>query len=129
MFKQTLIATALVAGVGTAASAASVTYTADLADQRTKFTDVAISVQQFDSALGTLDSIQISLEGRVSGGARYESDDAAPGNITLNLSAMVSVSTDALGELVVTLPTATKTVMVEASDGRWTSWAHLAVRL
>lgn len=115
--KQLLLSTALIVGAGTMASAATISFTSDLADQRTNFSGAAIGVQQFDASLGTLESVEISLEGRVSGGARYESEDAAPGSIDLNLAAMVSLSTNALGQIIVTLPTITEIVNVTAFDG------------
>ncbi len=118
MLKQTLIAAALVTGMGSAASAATVTYSATLGDQTTNYTGRAITgISQFDSSLGTLNSATITLEGSVSGGIQYESLDASGATVTLDLSATVSVSTNALGAIVVALPELISNESVTAFDG------------
>ncbi|MEM6938508.1 MAG: choice-of-anchor E domain-containing protein [Pseudomonadota bacterium] len=118
MLKQTFIATALVAGLGSAASAASVTYSQTIADQLTNFQSQSVGqIQKFDSSLGTLNSATITLQGNVSGSVGYESKDNSPSTVDLELSAEVSVFTRALGDILVTLPTVAEMRMATAFDG------------
>jgi hypothetical protein len=113
-----LIATALVVGLASGASAATITFTQTLGDQTTDFADRTVaSIQRFDSQLGTLNAATITLEGTVAGSVSYESLDAASSNVTLNLSAQVTLSTASLGSLVVVLPTLTEIRSVTAFDG------------
>jgi len=118
MLNKLLISTALVVGMGTAASAATVSYTASLAPQTTDFDSAALDVQQFDSSLGTLDSIKIELTGLVEGQAVYENTSSTSGtDIDLDLAADVTLSTAALGDLIVALPTLSQTVTAGVFDG------------
>lgn len=118
MLNKLLISTALVVGMGSAASAATVTFSQTLGDQTTNYSGRTVgSIAQFDSALGTLNSATITLNGTVSGSVMYESTDASASNIDLNLSGEVKVSTSALGDLIVVLPTMTQTVFATAFDG------------
>ena len=118
MFKPLMISAALVAGMGSAASAATITFSQSLADQTTNYTDRAVGgISQFDSSLGTLNSATVTLGGSVSGSISYESLDAAASTVSLTLSGEVGLSTSALGSLVVVLPTQTTDESVASHDG------------
>lgn len=118
MLNRLLISTALVAAMGTAASAATVTVSQTLGDQTTNYSGRTVgSIAQFDSSLGTLNSATVTLLGTVSGSINYESLDAAASNVQLNLSAEVAVSTGMLGQLVVVLPTLTQVESASIFDG------------
>ncbi|OKH34074.1 hypothetical protein NIES2119_21470 [[Phormidium ambiguum] IAM M-71] len=91
--------------LGTAiANAATITYTA--AYQQTPediefgaptgygFTDIVdsiLSIQQFDSSLGTLNSVFIEFTGNMRGDAEFESRDARPQTITVDLSGLLTL--------------------------------------
>lgn len=117
MLNRLLISTALVAAMGTAASAATVSYSGSLADQSTNYSGVSVGVQQFDSSLGTLNSVSISLTGSVSGIFEYESRDNSASTVNMNLSAQVSLATSSLGQLIVALPTLMQSFATTAFDG------------
>ncbi|MEP6020000.1 MAG: choice-of-anchor E domain-containing protein [Paracoccaceae bacterium] len=118
MLSKLLLSTAFIAGMGAAASAATVTFTQTLGDQTTNFTDRSVgSIAQFDASLGTLNSATITLLGTVSGSVSYESLDAAPSDVTTNISAEIGLSTSALGSLIVVLPTQEETRSATVFDG------------
>lgn len=117
MLRSLLLSTALVAGVGTAASAATISDTATLGALATNFSGETASVDQFDSSLGTLNSVTIELFGNVSGTFQYESQDGSPATVNMNLSAEVGLSTAGLGEFLVALPTLSQTFNTTAFDG------------
>jgi hypothetical protein len=76
-----------------------------------------LSVPKFDPALGTLLGIDFSLTGTVSGSAAYESLDADPATITLNLTAEVVVQRPDLSQLIVVLPVVNVVENSAAFDG------------
>ena len=118
MLSKLLLSTAFIAGMGVAASAATITHTQTLGDQTTNFADRSVgSIAQFDASLGTLNSATITLLGTVSGSVSYESLDAAPSSVTTSISAEVSLSTSALDSLIVVLPTQTEIRSATAFDG------------
>ena len=77
----------------------------------------SVSVPQFNPALGTLTSIDFYLEGAVQGSAKFESLDAAPATVTMNLQAQVTLQRPDLSNLVVALPVAATLDNVTAFDG------------
>lgn len=116
MFRTALAAFVVPVMLGTAASAATVTYSNSLANQSTAYNDVVLALQQFDSSLGTLNSVSFSLTGFVSGNIGAESLDALPANVGLNLGAQVTAET-AISPLAVVIPTATQVFAASAFDG------------
>ncbi|ARE39398.1 hypothetical protein RGUI_1257 [Rhodovulum sp. P5] len=114
--KKVLLATAAAAAFGTAASADILEY-ADIYPLSTTNWDGTISIAQFDSSLGTLNSVYLELRGYVEGSSRVESLDAAPSTITAELSAELSMSTAALSDILVTLPVVSEMFDAEAFDG------------
>lgn len=110
---------AAAAAFGIAASAASATtlsYTDSVTLQSTNWIEM-LSVDQFDSALGDLNSVTVMLTGTVEGEASAESLDAAPATITLDLSALISASTANLGNVAAVLPVVSSTEMLDMFDG------------
>jgi len=63
-----------------------------------------LSFNQFDSSLGTLDSVSFEITGVVAGDARYESMDSAPSTVTLSLEAMLELARPSGAPLVVVFP-------------------------
>lgn len=115
--KNTLIITASVIGLSAgSASAAVLEFSDSVSLSTTNWTD-SLAVSQFDSALGTLTSVVVTLTGGVSGDAFGESLDAAPAEITLDLSAEITAATSALGEIGTVLPLASESFSATADDG------------
>lgn len=77
----------------------------------------SVSIPKFDPNLGTLQSIQFSLTGRIQGSARAESLDAAPTVVTTSFSANITLTRPDLTPLVVTLPIANFMDSFTAFDG------------
>lgn len=84
----------------------------------TNFVDqpVVPDFNQFDTALGTLNSVQITLSGTVTGTASAESLDASPSTVTVNLQAQVDFLVGA-SSLVQVIPVASQTESLAAFDG------------
>ena len=73
-------------GFARSGSADTVTYTVDLALQTTTWTQVA-PLPRFNPALGTLQGIEVTLDGHLEGTARFENRDPQPATITTDFSA------------------------------------------
>ncbi len=84
MKKLTLLAALAVACIGSA-HAGFVEYTASYGLATTNWTQ-NLSLNQFDSSLGSLPSIVFTYGGQVDSSFRLESLDAAPANVTANTS-------------------------------------------
>lgn len=84
--------------------------------QTTNWNEMA-NLQKFDTNLGTLVAIKLTLLGSVAGEARFESLDAAPTTVTTNLSATLTLFRPDMTTLVVALPAASTMDMVTAFDG------------
>ncbi|MFM2063444.1 MAG: hypothetical protein RLZZ507_3114 [Cyanobacteriota bacterium] len=94
IFKN-LAAVSTIAGILTAAgtaNAASLSYTASSGDFA--FTDFneTLSLQQFDSSLGTLNSVTLDIVGYINGNAGFESLDASSSLITANIGATLNLT-------------------------------------
>ncbi|MBK1989161.1 PEP-CTERM sorting domain-containing protein [Sphaerospermopsis aphanizomenoides BCCUSP55] len=75
-----------------AANAASISYTASSGDfTATNFTQT-LSLQQFDSSLGTLNSVTLDIVGYINGNAKFESLDKSASLITANISATLNLT-------------------------------------
>ena len=110
---------ALAAGLGfvaTAGAAATVSFSDSIASQPTAWNET-LSISQFDTGLGNLTGVTITLTGSVTGDANAESLDGGPAIIVLELSSMISASTASLGNLASVLPLASTTFMATAYDG------------
>ena len=100
--KTLLLAAAF--GVTSAAASAAILHYSDTVSLTTTDWSETVSVNQFDSALGTLTSVMVTLLGGVEGEAKAESLVTAPATVSLDLSAMISAATSALGEIATVLP-------------------------
>ncbi len=76
-----------------------------------------ISVPQFDSAVGSLEAVELSLWGHVEGSARFESLNASNRTVTMNLAARIDL-TNFDGTLISSvLPITSVTDTVSGFDG------------
>ena len=83
----------------------------------TNFTNAPMVFDKFDSSLGTLTRIFLTLEGTVQGTAQYESLDASPTTVTLNLSATIDLTRPGGASIVQALPVANVVDNPTAHDG------------
>ncbi|MEL6519385.1 MAG: choice-of-anchor E domain-containing protein [Pseudomonadota bacterium] len=100
----------------TTASAKTLVFTETVNIQSTDWTEI-LSIKQFNPLQGTLFGVTVSLEGTVEGAAAAESHDQEPATITLDLSSLLSVSNDALGEIVTVEPLVQSSFDADAFDG------------
>lgn len=97
-----LTATLSIANV---ANAASLSYTASYQQTEedkeyvpyegyglTDIKNALLSIQKFDSSLGTLDSVMIDFTGSMIGDAQFESRDSRPQTVTVDLSGLVTLT-------------------------------------
>ncbi|WP_427161221.1 choice-of-anchor E domain-containing protein [Aliinostoc sp. HNIBRCY26] len=84
----TLAAIALTAG---SANAASLSYTSATSLQATNITNAPLSIQKFDSALGTLNSVTLKFTGDLQGLARFENLSPSPATVTVNLGGQLGL--------------------------------------
>jgi len=106
-------ALALCASVG---SASSVTHSASLELATTNWS-TTMTFPRFDSSLGCLDSICFNLNGHVQGTAKFESLDASPATVTMDLAATLTLQRPDGTTLVVTMPLASTSDDASAYDG------------
>ena len=88
---------------GAAQAASSVTYSDSIGLATTDWNQ-NVSVPKFDPALGTLDSITFKLIGHVEGNARFESLDASPAVITMDLKATLTLLRPDLSPILAVIP-------------------------
>ncbi len=88
-FLSFAFATILFAASGTA-NGATISFMDTIVQQSTNWQE-NIELTQFDPNLGTLTGIMLTLEGTVNGTANYESLDNAPANISLDVSAGLTI--------------------------------------
>ncbi|MEH1817887.1 MAG: PEP-CTERM sorting domain-containing protein [Nostoc sp.] len=89
---NTLAAATTLAGIvatSSAANAASLSYTSSIDYDLTDITDAPLSVQQFDSSLGTLTGVTIGFTGDILGNAGFENTGKSSTNITVNLASQL----------------------------------------
>jgi hypothetical protein len=98
-----------------AAFAASVSHGGSLPLTQTNWIN-SITVPKFDPSLGTLTGITFSLAGQVQGLAQFESLDAGPATVTMDLSAALRLQRPDGSDLVVTIPVAHTSDDVTAFD-------------
>lgn len=112
-----LLGLALVVLSAIGASAATVSYgPANIGLSNTNWTS-SLAVQKFDPSLGTLNSVQFQLGGYVEGSAAFESQDAGPATVAMNLSAILKLQRPDLSVLVITTPTVSTSDFATAWDG------------
>jgi hypothetical protein len=114
--KTFALVTALLCATG-AAQAATVSYSDSVATTTTNWSDT-ILLPLFDASLGTLDSVELTLTGSVSGLAAGESLDGGPSTIVLDLKAFITASVASNPSLSVDVnPIANGTFSATAYDG------------
>ena len=74
--------------------------------QTATFFDAPMVFNKFDTSLGSLQSILITLSGQVEGDASYENRSPSPATITLNLQAQISLTRPGGGNIAQVLPVA-----------------------
>ncbi|MDM9583315.1 choice-of-anchor E domain-containing protein [Nostoc sp. GT001] len=93
LFNTLAAATTLAGIVATsgAANAASLSYTSSTNYDFTNIIDAPLSVQKFDSSLGTLKGVTISFTGDILGNAGFENRSPTPTQVTVNLASQLSL--------------------------------------
>ncbi len=121
--KTVLFAGAMLAVSVSATSAATISYgvvppgpAISVPLTTTNFTR-SFLVPKFDTALGTLQSVQFVLNGMVVSTIRFESLDAAPSTVTGTAAATVTLTRPDNTTLVAVVPTQTRTATQTAYDG------------
>ncbi len=113
------IAGAAIVGTMVAAApshALTLTYTDTIPTQVTNWNQ-SVSLQKFDTGLGPLNSILVSIVGTISGNIRVENTDASPATITATLSAFQILNKPGGGFLTNVLPSFSTTFNASAYDG------------
>jgi hypothetical protein len=105
-----------VAVLANGAQADTLTYTGSVPLTITDWTS-SVSVPQFNPSLGTLNSIEVTLNGHVEGSAAFESDDASPATVHMKLQALETFYRPDLSTMVTAFPVASTTDTVTAWDG------------
>lgn len=101
-----------------AAQAASIVQTATLSNTATNFTDTALSgLTKFDSSLGTLNSVIVTLNATVAGAVGLENTGPSASSITYNLQASVALSSPGVGTLLTSVPVFSGTFNAGPFDG------------
>jgi uncharacterized protein (TIGR03382 family) len=114
--KISCVGAAIAAALAGAANAEIVCYSGSVALATTNWSN-SIVIPQFNPALGTLNSISWTLNGSVAGSASYESLDASPTTVTLNLSATLTLFAPDSSTLQVTIPSVSVSEGAGAFDG------------
>lgn len=93
LFKTLGAATTLAGIVATSgvANAASLSYTSSSNYEFTDIIDAPLSVQKFDSSLGTLQGVTIEFTGDVLGNAGFENRSPTASQVTVNLASQFSL--------------------------------------
>ncbi len=91
-------------------------YTDDISLMTTNWSGM-MSFPQFDPALGTLNSVTVELGGHVEGDAKFESLDAEPATVVMNLAAEIELQRPDNSPLAVVVPLVETTDNVTAFDG------------
>lgn len=107
---------ALLAAAPSAARAAEITFNDSIALHTTNWNDF-LDFPKFDPALGTLETVEFTMTGHVFGNAQFESLDAAPSSVTLNLTAELRMMRPDHSVLMVVFPLASVAQGVGAFDG------------
>ncbi|MEH1859399.1 MAG: choice-of-anchor E domain-containing protein [Nostoc sp.] len=93
LFNTLAAATTLAGIVATsgAVNAASLSYSSSTDYDFTNIIDAPLSVQKFDSSLGTLKGVTISFTGDLLGNAGFENRSPTPTPVTVNLASQISL--------------------------------------
>lgn len=115
--RNVVVVLALVALLATVAGATTVQYGPYAVPLSTTNWSSSVWLQMFDPALGTLNSITFGLDGHAEGTAKFESLDAGPATVTMDLSAVLKLQRPDNTDLVVTIPVAHTVDNATAFDG------------
>jgi hypothetical protein len=96
MTKKILAAAIISLAGATGVNAGTISFTDTIATQSTNWGPQSLTVDQFDSSLGTLTAVQIIFSGDVDGTARTENLDADAAVVTATLSADLSLDLSSL---------------------------------
>ena len=102
------------------ASAATVTYGPASFGPATTNWSSSLSLPKWDPALfpgQTLTGVSFTLNGSVSGSAKFESLDASPATVNMNLQATITLTDPSANVLATVIPVASTTDSVTAFDG------------
>lgn len=118
--KNKLMGLLLAAGLslGGAAEATSISYTSTMAQVVAGGGAQALTIQQFNPALGRLDSVTLTLQGDLLADAAFENRSAGAATITLSLDALLSLLRPDGSSLLTVLPKLLQSELVAAYDGR-----------
>ncbi len=122
-FKSVLFAGAMLAVSVSAATAATISYgvvppgPAISVPLTTTNFNSTVTVPKFNTALGTLQSVQFSLNGTVVSTIKFESLDNAPSTITGTAQATVTLTRPDSSTLVAVIPSNTRSAPQTAFDG------------
>lgn len=100
-----------------AAQATTLTYESTVDLEKTNF-EKQISLPQFDSSLGDLESVLFELSGNVQGSVELENRDAQAALVTGNLAAEIGLKRPDDSLLLVALPTASVEQKLNKYDGK-----------
>ncbi|MBM7066319.1 choice-of-anchor E domain-containing protein [Actibacterium sp. 188UL27-1] len=115
MFLRMLVAgTALLCA--TSVSAATVSYSDSISLQTTNWEE-QLSLPQFDTTFGFLNSVTLTLTAMIEGGAAAESKDAAASTVVLDLSATLTAATNLIPEIAKAIPLVVEQFNATAFDG------------
>jgi hypothetical protein len=94
LFKTLGAATTLAGIIATtgSANAASISYNTSTDFQLTNISNAPLSVQKFDSSLGTLNSVTLTFTGDLEGNAKFENLGASSTPITVNLAGQLGLT-------------------------------------
>jgi uncharacterized membrane protein len=112
---RTVFALVVASGIAATASAATITHTGSV-DTRATNWNSAISVPQFDPALGTLTNVAWTLNGNIAGGARFESFDIDPRTLNINFEATLRLFAPDSSTLAVVTPATSTSVSLSGYD-------------
>ncbi|WP_251956591.1 choice-of-anchor E domain-containing protein [Nostoc commune] len=93
LFNTLAAATTLAGIIATSgvANAASLSYTSSIDYDLTDINDAPLSIQKFDSSLGTLKGVTIGFTGDILGNAGLENRSKSPTSMTVNLASELSL--------------------------------------
>ena len=118
MVRKTVILAALASAMlAGSANAATVLYNSNVISNTSTNWSNALNFTKFDSTLGTLTSIKITLSGDLFGNARAESLDNSTTTVTLNLGAVIKLTRPDNSTIVISAPGISNSFNAASFDG------------
>ena len=109
------LATAATLSVG-AAQAATISDSAMIISTKTDWED-SVALNQFDTALGVLNSVTLTVVGRVDGNASFDNGSNNPTEVIANLSAEIEATGPGASFTIIVEPIGSRTVSLGADEG------------